>query len=205
MSFAATGRPLGGPSDRAANLLLLALVAFFVLDAVAVRYATGRRARARSEADRRTYWVIQAAQLGALAVAVTAPRWASGLNIHTATAALAAIGLVMMISATALRVWSVLTLGRFFDRSVTVQGDHRVGTSGPYRWVRHPSYTAVLVAFFGFGVGQANWLSGAVTLVVPTVAYIRRMSVEERELCEELGDDYRDFIATRKRLVPGVY
>jgi hypothetical protein len=92
MSFVAGAeRPLGGPSDLAATLLLLALVAFFLVDRIAVRYATGRRTRARSDADRSTYVIIQVAQIGALAVAATAPRWATGLNVHTGAAALAAV------------------------------------------------------------------------------------------------------------------
>ena len=51
-----------------------------------------------------------------------------------------AAGLAIFVCGVALRMWAIATLGRLFTYDVAIQAGHRVVTSGPYRWVRHPSY-----------------------------------------------------------------
>ena len=198
-------RPLGGPTPTTAPIVLFTLFALFVADSLALRLATGgAHPPRRDDRDRFSYWTIQAAQLAGLGLALMAPRWVKAANVATGTRLFVAAGLVMMLGGIVLRAWSILTLGRFFDRKVTVQEDHRVVATGPYAWVRHPSYTAVLLAFVGFGLAQANWLSLAAVLVIPTAAYIRRISVEQRALTAELGSDYESYAASHRRLLPGI-
>ena len=105
----------------------------------------------------------------------------------------------------ALRWWAIVTLGRFFTVDVVVEKDHELVQRGPFRWVRHPSYTGVLVAFIGWAVTLGNWVAMAVVLVPIFVALRRRMNVEEDALTRALGDRYREYIRRTKRLVPGVY
>ncbi len=114
-------------------------------------------------------------------------------------------GLVIVILGIALRQWSVRTLGQFFTVRVQVKSDQSVVDTGPYRWVRHPSYTAIIISFIGIGVALENWLALAVLIVVPTVGLIVRIRVEERALLDALGDPYRQFAAGRARLVPKVW
>jgi protein-S-isoprenylcysteine O-methyltransferase Ste14 len=187
------------------NLLFGALVLFLVLDAVAVRAATGAWRRARSKQDNFTYWIIQATQGLGLGVALLAPRWLPSLDIGGPIAATVVPGLALMAAGMAIRVASVLTLGRFFNREVEVRADHRVVSSGLYGWVRHPSYTGVLLVFLGFSLGQSNWLSLVAGTALPTAGYVWRIGSEESVLFAALGDDYRDYAATRKRLVPRLY
>ena len=91
----------------------------------------------------------------------------------------------------ALRVWAVLTLGRSFSTFIQVDADQAVVTHGPYRWVRHPSYTGLLLIALGFGLGVGNWLSLAICAVIPLVGLLPRIAVEEAELARVLGDQYR--------------
>jgi protein-S-isoprenylcysteine O-methyltransferase Ste14 len=202
---AASDWVVGGPSRVSSNLLFGSLVLFLVLDAVAVRAATGAWRRARSKQDNFTYWIIQATQGLGLGVALLAPRWLPRLDIGGPIAATVVPGLALMAAGMAIRVASVLTLGRFFNREVEVRTDHRVVSSGLYGWVRHPSYTGVLLVFLGFSLGQSNWLSLVAGVALPTAGYVWRIGSEESVLFAALGDDYRDYAATRKRLVPGLY
>ena len=202
---AATDWVVGGPSPLSADVLFGVLLLFLVLDAVAVRAATGAWRRARSKQDNFTYWIIQATQGLGLAVALLAPRWLPGLDIGGPTAATVVPALVLMAAGIIVRVSSVLTLGRFFNREVEVRTDHRVVSTGLYRWVRHPSYTGVLLVFLGFSLGQSNWVSLVAGIALPAAGYIWRMNSEEAVLLGALGEDYRDYAATRKRLIPGLY
>lgn len=112
------------------------------------------------------------------------------------------LGLVLMAAGLAIRGWAIITLGRFFTIDVRVQSDQPVVDRGPYRWVRHPSYTGLIIFFGGLGLGLSNWLSLAVLLVVPGVGLAVRIFAEERALLASLGEPYRRFCASRPRLFP---
>jgi protein-S-isoprenylcysteine O-methyltransferase Ste14 len=71
--------------------------------------------------------------------------------------------------------------------------------------VRHPAYTAILVAAVAAGLYVGSWLSVAAFVVVIGAALAYRISVEERALTADLGPSYREYAATHKRLVPFVW
>lgn len=114
-------------------------------------------------------------------------------------------GLVLVWLGVALRVWSILTLGRFFKLTVVIQDDHRVIDRGPYRLLRHPSYTGALVIAAGFGLAEGDFVSLAIVVLGVLVPLLIRIRVEERTLLAELGDAYADYARRTARLVPGVY
>jgi protein-S-isoprenylcysteine O-methyltransferase Ste14 len=79
-----------------------------------------------------------------------------------------------------------------------------VVTTGPYRYVRHPSYTGLLLILMGIAVATGDVLSLVVAAVLAAVGLTVRIRAEERQLTDALGDEYREFAAQRKLLVPGV-
>jgi protein-S-isoprenylcysteine O-methyltransferase Ste14 len=102
-------------------------------------------------------------------------------------------------------VWSKVALGRYFTYTVQTSSDQPVITSGPYRFVRHPSYTGILLIAIGIGAALGNWLGlGALTLLT-LVALAYRIHVEEIALLEDLGDRYRTYAEHHKRLIPFVW
>ncbi len=115
------------------------------------------------------------------------------------------LGLTLFIAGVALRWYSIWKLGRFFTVDVSISAGHRVIDTGPYRFVRHPSYTGALLAFVGFGLCLGNWLSIFVLLAPITLAFLWRIHVEERALLDALGQNYRDYMRRTRRLIPFVY
>ena len=115
------------------------------------------------------------------------------------------IGLALFVSGLGLRWYSIIHLGRFFTVDVSIAAGQKVVDSGPYRFVRHPSYSGALLAFIGFGLCLRNWVGLLVLLLPIGAAFLWRMRVEERALTEALGDDYRWYASRTKRLVPFVY
>ena len=159
----------------------------------------GRGSAARDRATR----VLIAITLGttfALA-AVTASR-ATALRIN---GPYRAAGVIVMWAGLAIRVWAVAALGRAFRTTVEVDPGQAVVSSGPYRWVRHPSYSGLLLIVTGFGLATGNWLALAICAVLPLPALLRRIHVEEAELARVLGDRYRAYQAQTKRLIPGIW
>lgn len=115
------------------------------------------------------------------------------------------VGLAVIVLGIALRQWSVFALGRFFTVQVQVREGQTVVDTGPYRYVRHPSYSAIIMSFAGIGVALENWLALLGILVIPTIGLAVRIRVEERALLEALGEPYRQFSASRARLIPKVW
>jgi protein-S-isoprenylcysteine O-methyltransferase len=118
--------------------------------------------------------------------------------IPVAAVAFFAVGLVV-------RWWAIVTLGRFFTVDVVIEKDHEVVQRGPFRLVRHPSYSGVLLAFVGWAITLGNGVAMAVVLVPIFIALLIRMNVEEEALQRALGDQYGAYMRRTKRLVPGIY
>jgi protein-S-isoprenylcysteine O-methyltransferase Ste14 len=114
-------------------------------------------------------------------------------------------GMVLLWVGIFIRQWSITMLGRFFTVDVRLQSGQTVIDRGPYRWVRHPSYSGMIITFVGMGLALGNWVSLAMLVVVPTAGLIFRIHVEERTLFDGLGEPYRRFAATRRRLFPGLW
>lgn len=131
-------------------------------------------------------------------------RWVPSLDTPAADAFAVAGAVVIWVGLT-VRVWAVVTLGRSFATFIEVAADQAVVTRGPYRWVRHPSYTGLLLIALGFGLGVGNWLALVVSAVVPPLGLVPRIAVEESELTRVLGERYRRYQSATRRLVPGVW
>jgi protein-S-isoprenylcysteine O-methyltransferase Ste14 len=114
-------------------------------------------------------------------------------------------GLVIIWLGLVIRVWSIVVLGRSFRTTVEVDVAQPVMSRGPYRWVRHPSYTGVLLIAAGYGLALSTWPGLLVCLVLPEVAILRRIGVEEAELARVIGDPYRKYRDHTKRLIPGLW
>ena len=114
-------------------------------------------------------------------------------------------GFCVFLGGLILRWYSIGYLGRYFTVNVAINPDHNLVDSGPYRYIRHPSYTGALLAFLGFGFCLGNWLS-ILFLTVPIVgAFLWRIRIEESAMLEALGQDYRDYMRRTERLIPWVY
>jgi len=119
--------------------------------------------------------------------------------------ALAVMAVLLFVLGLALRWWAIVTLGRFFTVDVTIEKDHELVERGPFRRLRHPSYSGVLLAFLGFALSLRNWAALLAVLLPITAAFIHRINVEEDALTRALGAQYREYMGRTRRLVPFVY
>ena len=114
-------------------------------------------------------------------------------------------GLTLIVACVAVRAWSIITLGRFFQYSIGIQSGHTVVTTGPYRFVRHPSYTGLILGVVGYALACGDVWSLLAAAALAGFGLTIRIRVEERQLRDSLGPAYADFAAHRKRLLPGVF
>src|SRR6185312_9369918 len=81
------------------------------------------------------------------------------------------LGIALILVGTALRTYAVRVLGRYFVITVAVGSDQRVVEHGPYRLIRHPSYTGALLSLLGFGLMLTNWASLAAIILCNAVGF----------------------------------
>lgn len=162
-----------------------------------------RRAEA-TKTDRGSFALMLTCTAIGLGVLVSAPTIAPAAAIRPTSVAFA-VGMTAFVSGFGMRRWSEMTLGRYFTFTVMTSADQPVIASGPYRVVRHPGYTGVLLIVIGSGLVAGNWagLAGWALLVVVPLLY--RIHVEEHALLTALGDRYGAYAANHKRLVPLVW
>lgn len=112
------------------------------------------------------------------------------------------VGIAAMLAGIALRQWAIAVLGRYFSGVIGVQKEQKVVEAGPYRLIRHPSYTGVLIFLSGMGIAVQSWAAALVNIAIFGVAYGYRLFVEERILIRELGASYVDYMKRTKRVIP---
>jgi protein-S-isoprenylcysteine O-methyltransferase Ste14 len=111
----------------------------------------------------------------------------------------------LMIAGLLIRWTAILSLGKAFSVNVAIRTTQTLCQSGPYRLVRHPSYSGMLICFLAIGLAQRNWIGAAVVIVPTTAAVLYRIHVEEAALIEGFGSQYQSYRRTTKRLIPGIY
>lgn len=114
-------------------------------------------------------------------------------------------GIALMFGGLAFRWYAIKVLGKFFTRDVVTRTEQYVVQNGPYRLIRHPSYSGSLLMFLGTGLAMTNWASLLAIMLGVAIGYGYRVRVEERALCADLGQPYRDYMQRTRRFVPYVW
>jgi protein-S-isoprenylcysteine O-methyltransferase Ste14 len=115
------------------------------------------------------------------------------------------VGIGLMLLGVAFRWYSVRVLGEYFTFDVAIHRDQALIEAGPYRYLRHPSYSGALVSMLGFGLSLGNWAALAAGLSFLGFAYAYRIPIEEAALATALGDAYKRYQARTWRLVPFLF
>ncbi|MFL5637918.1 MAG: methyltransferase family protein [Gemmatimonadaceae bacterium] len=114
-------------------------------------------------------------------------------------------GVAMLVAGSLLRRHCWRMLGSSFTGDVRARADQAVVDRGAYRILRHPAYTAGIILNAAVGVAMGSWMSALLLAIASTVVYLYRIAVEERTLLAVIGEPYRQFMTTRKRLIPFLY
>jgi len=138
---------------------------------------------------------------------VSFAEWYGDTHVHTLGGAhwVKVVALCLFVIGLVVRWTAILTLGKSFSANVAIHATQTLNRSGLYRWVRHPSYSGMLLIFAAIGLGTRNWVSLAVMLIFPTAALLYRIRVEEIALTGAFGPEYMQYQRETKKLIPGIY
>ena len=191
------------------NLLLLSVlgVSYLIWAVMEVSVEIRQRKRIRADVSRQDKGshvvlggMIRIGILLCVLLAFTVPATA----ITSASVFLFWLGIALVYAGLAFRLYAIKVLGRYFTTSVAVVADQQVVEDGPYKLIRHPAYTGLLIMFLGFGLSSTNWLSLLALMGCALTGLSYRIHVEERVLQEHLGQRYQEYMRRTKRLIPFV-
>jgi protein-S-isoprenylcysteine O-methyltransferase len=173
---------------------------WFVLETMA---AKAKRSSDRSKArDRGSYRLLMILLWVALSLAFALCFVLPQANILWNRKAVFFIGIALMLGGMAFRFYAMSLLGRFFTYDVAIHAGQTVIEAGPYRYIRHPSYTGGLVTLAGIGLALGNWAALLALLACAGTGYAYRMYVEEAALVAALGEPYKAYMLRTTRLLP---
>src|ERR1700722_14112024 len=116
-----------------------------------------------------------------------------------------AAALISLILGLAIRWTAIVTLGRSFSANVAIRATQTVHKTGVFRFVRHPSYSGLILIFAAIALHTRNWIGFAIVLIPTVAALFYRIRVEESALRRAFGQDYDDYSKTTKCLIPGIF
>jgi len=187
------------PNQLFTNLFPLLFVGVYAVDYIVPRLTNPNSQRKSLQSDRGSYLVI----IMAIFLAISFSIYLRIQNIGTLTGLFQWLGLFLMAAGATFRQWALIHLGRFFSRTVQIKSGHKVISTGPYRWIRHPAYTGMIVVYIGMVMSIGTWLGTLLTFAIVTGSLLYRIRVEEKTLLTALGNEYHEFMKQTWLLFPG--
>jgi protein-S-isoprenylcysteine O-methyltransferase Ste14 len=127
------------------------------------------------------------------------PAWAFALPFPTA---LRVLGALLLAGGLALLFLAHHYLALNFSSYVRVREEHTLVEDGPYRWIRHPIYTAYVMSYVGGGLVSGNWVLTLVPTVMFALMIALRVGQEEAAMLAEFGEQYRAYMQRTGRFLP---
>jgi protein-S-isoprenylcysteine O-methyltransferase Ste14 len=125
--------------------------------------------------------------------------------IHVAISVIPWTGLCIIVIGLIIRWTAILTLRKYFTTNVVIQSGHRIINTGLYRFVRHPSYSGSIISFCGLGLVFSNWISFIVLVIPISIAFLKRIQIEEQALQSAFGEEYANYCKISWSLFPWIY
>lgn len=185
--------------------LLLSIVAFLAIR-VYYRLKTGTLrldlASSRDSAKMRIFLLILGVLLSGMLIWLMNPGWMrwSALALP-GWARWGGAGIVVV--ALTLLLWVHQTLSTSFSGNLEIRERHKLVTRGPYRWMRHPMYSAIVLWATGLALITANWFAALLPLAF-ALFFMLRVPTEEKMMIEAFGDAYQDYMKHTGRFLPRV-
>ncbi len=111
------------------------------------------------------------------------------------------LGAALTLAGVAFAIWARMRIAGNWSSDVTLKRDHELVVDGPYRFVRHPIYTGILLALFGTALAVGEWRA-LLAVVLAGAAFWRKLGIEERVMRRQFGDAYTRYAKRVPALIP---
>jgi protein-S-isoprenylcysteine O-methyltransferase Ste14 len=178
------------------QILWLLWIAGWILSA----FRTKRTLRAETIGSRLSHLIPLGIGIALLSSNRFAGPWLA-MRVYPQTIWIFWSGAALVAAGLGFAVWARVHLAGNWSGTVTLKQDHSLTRTGPYRLARHPIYTGILLAVLGSAIAEAEW-RGFVALALITLAFLRKIAIEERLLTAQFGDAYARYRAEVPALIP---
>ena len=185
------------------GLLFLAVSALWVTSEITLIFLCRSKSGSRDHDEGSLKW-LNIIIYSCVALAVSCGFMGLG-RIRLTSPIIPWFGLCIIVVGLVIRWTAILILRKFFTTNVVIQANHRIIKTGLYRIIRHPSYTGAIISFWGLGLAFSNWLSIIILVVPITIAFLKRIRLEEKALLSAFGEEYSDYRKTTWILFPWIY
>lgn len=185
-------------------LLWKILIYGWVASEIYIGFATRTRSSGGTVKDRGSLVILWVT----ITLAITAGEmihYSMPENMFAGARWLIVAAMFLLIAGLVIRLTAILSLGKAFSSNVAIRNTQTIYRDGLYRYMRHPSYTGLLLAFLAIGFKEQNWIACIAVIVPITAALVYRIHVEEAALNEAFGAEYAEYSRQTKRLIPGIY
>lgn len=114
-------------------------------------------------------------------------------------------GLVIAVAGIIFRLISINYLGLSFSSTVSTYENQKIITTGPYKYIRHPCYTGIIIMSIGFVLTAENWPSIIILLVIMISTLLYRVKIEEQYMIIKFGKEYEDYMKKTKKMIPFLF
>ena len=114
-------------------------------------------------------------------------------------------GIVIAFFGVFFRLYSVWTLRKYFTLIVQVSSEQKLIRNGPYKYLRHPSYTGSILTLLGISLAFRSPLGVIMTLIITSIIYGYRIKIEEKALEKNFISQYKDYKSQTWRIVPYIW
>jgi len=192
------------------RVLFIVLYALFLVPRGYYRFVKPRQEKEEEETDRAVVGKIQVILtiiiLGGLIASILymlGLPWMDWFQILEYPLSLRAAGALLVLIMIPLVAWIHRELDRQYSAILEIKSDHQLITTGPYKRVRHPMYTALILFFFGLSLVSANLLV-IIFAVLLMVAFPFWVGVEEEKMIEVFGEEYIEYMKRTGRFFPSI-
>jgi protein-S-isoprenylcysteine O-methyltransferase Ste14 len=162
-------------------------------------FATKRTQTRERFASRIPYLVLTTAAFYAM-FSRPVPEWLR-LRILPPNSAIANLGIALTAAGLLFAIWARAYLGRNWSGNVTIKVDHELIRSGPYRWVRHPIYSGIILAMLGTAINKGQ-LRCFIAVALLWIGFSLKSRIEEQFMVTTFGQEYEQYSRSTGAIIP---
>jgi len=177
------------------------LLCFFLLEIFLRKGNTAKRID-KTEHDKRSTYLIGFTFFTVLFLSLIFNYLRIGVY-HNETVAF--IGLALMLIGITIRIYSMLTLQKYYTRTLILTEEHTLIQKGLYKFIRHPGYLGTILVWGACGLAMQNEIVCIIAIILLSIAYYHRITTEEKMLTEKFGNEYILYRKSSWRLFPFIW
>ena len=186
------------------RIIWLVFCLLWIAAEISLARRTCLNSQSESENEERSQWLLWITVVVSLMIAVIFKNFA-WIPIPIQYLPRQLVALLLFVAGLYVRYSAVGRLGRFFTTHLSIQVTHELIIDGPYRWVRHPAYTGLLIALVAAGLAMGDLLALLLLTVPSFFAFKFRIDIEEKMLNKKFGTSYQNYRKTTAMLIPWLF